>query len=232
MFAILTDRENIAQVFEKYSVPQALQVKQNFDAVFTQLKIPSAELIAQMEAEGLSLSDLDTQVSKNSRAAVDIPASVIRSNLYRMFLNHQELLVAMEGLAYSERIEVREMLDTLEHYLKLPSPALMERMAAEGIAMPNAAKKATSACSDSQASEKVLAVKDKLSKALGGQENAPVNNIKEFPKVQTENDRILAVKNRLNAIAVEQQLREDAIEPELEIEGSAAKKFLLNMIKT
>ncbi|REL30954.1 hypothetical protein [Thalassotalea euphylliae] len=285
MFAILMDDQNIVQVFEKYSVPQALEVKHHFTSIFQELKLPSAELVAQMEAEGLSVNDLDSEPVRRTTASNDLPGSVIRSNLYRMFLSRQELLVAIEGLSFSQRLAVRDNIEQLASHLKLPSPELMKRMAAEGIDLPGILPAAEAkpgplellkrkgdillqpqASSDDHRSspqskksledkkqgvsqhepeDKAQIIRNKLSTVLSMQIEEVSNetsevvgslpkNVAEFSAGDNKKDKVLAIKNRLNALSLEQtsEKKQIVMEHELEIEGSAAKKFLLSMMKT
>ena len=285
MFAILMDDQNIAQVFEKYTVPQALEVKHHFTSIFQELKLPSAELVAQMEAEGLSVSDLDSEPVRRSTTSSDLPGSVIRSNLYRMFLSRQELLVAIEGLSFSQRLAVRDNIEHVASHLKLPSPYLMKRMAAEGIDLPGIlpaeeakpehvelVKGQDDSLLQQQSSsddyrvlpesdksledkkqgmvqhnpeDKAQAIRTKLSAALSMQidevsdntsevASSLPRNVAEFSAGDSKKDKVLAIKNRLNAISAQPntEKKQMAMDHELEIEGSAAKKFLLNMIKT
>ena len=236
MFEILTDKSNIQQVFEKYSLPDALKVKQNLSAVFLSLKIPSQALIDKMAQEGIALADLDASQQHRKRQSFDIPGSVVRSNLFRMFLNKQELLVAMEGLTTAEKIEVRDVLHAMESYLKLPSADLMSQMAQEGLiaaeynTVDSQAEKQTK---DVTVNDNLANVKSNLSMALGNEGN----NVTEFPHLGFESDKLLSVKNKLNALVNDapEANRNTSVysyDAELEIEGSAAKKFILNLIKT
>lgn len=235
MFDILTDKNNISAVFKKYAVPQALQVKSNLDSVFKSLTIPSPELILQMEQEGIFLNDLEpTGERRKNNLGADFPGSVVRSNLFRMFLNDKELLVAMEGLTTSEKIDVRALLTSLESDLKLPSKALMEKMAKEGIDLPNTVKpaKKVPVKTPNVNLPKLTEIKTRLNSALAGDEqNGYVNNVTEFQHSTSQDNRLLAVKNKLNSLTMSFENREEKAKEKIEFEGSLVNNYLLKVNK-
>lgn len=119
MFEILIDGENIKAVFSKYTPAQANEVKHNIDAVFIQCKIPSQVLLKQMAAEGISIDGYEIGTHVESRKAIDLPSSVIRTNLFRMFLSLKELLRTAETLRTGELVELRELWLSLACYLNV-----------------------------------------------------------------------------------------------------------------
>lgn len=134
MYRILTDLNNLQQVFSAFSTNEALIVKHNMQHVFQQLKIPSAALLEQMSREGLSLSAFETSKTADNELQYSSD-SVLRAHMTTMFLVEKQLFAAMSMLTLSQQVEVRDLLEMVSKYLRLPSETLLQRMAEEGLTL-------------------------------------------------------------------------------------------------
>ncbi|MDP2715812.1 hypothetical protein [Rheinheimera sp.] len=134
MYRILSDTDNLKQVFSAFSTTEALLVKHNIQWVFQQLNVPSPALLAQMRAEGLSLSAFEP--AHNSDTELQYSSdTVLRAHLTTMFLAEKQLHAAMSMLTLSQQVEVRDLLNLLSEHLRLPSDTLLQRMADEGLTL-------------------------------------------------------------------------------------------------
>lgn len=134
MYRILSDSNNLKQVFSAFSPGEALLVKHNIQRVFQQLNVPSSALLAQMRAEGLSLSAFEP-VHSNEAELQYSSDTVLRAHLTTMFLAEKQLYAAMAMLTLSQQVEVRDLLNALSEHLRLPSDTLLQRMADEGLTL-------------------------------------------------------------------------------------------------
>ena len=135
MFNIMTDYANVSFVFSEYKMKDSIQVKRNIEYVFSQLQLPSEDLLKEMAAEGISLSELAP--TSNNLDTRDLNTSVIRSHLHTLFLNHTSLYQAISAMSIQQKLLVRDFLLNLVPMLKLPSPALLEKMEQQGVIAAN-----------------------------------------------------------------------------------------------
>ncbi|ATC96498.1 hypothetical protein [Pseudoalteromonas tunicata] len=133
MFTVISDKNNLIAVFQKYSVSEALQVKYNLQNAISSLNIPSPTLLASMAAEGLSLDDFDGS-SKNQHQVASAD-SVLRSHLKPLFLDLAQLKSALASLSMRQAIEIRDVFSAVMPYLKLPSESLLAQMEQEGLSL-------------------------------------------------------------------------------------------------
>lgn len=190
MFEILIDGENIKAVFAKYTAAQANEVKHNIDAVFSQCKIPSQTLLKQMAAEGIAIDGYEIDTHLKSRKSIDLPGSVIRTNLFRMFLSLEELLRTTETLRKGQLIELRELWLSLVCYLNVKEAKELSEPKENVIADIG---------TSIQANASMDLVKERLKKALQGdnqhKDNNPLNN-----RVDKNSSKVISVKDTLNKL--------------------------------
>ncbi|MEO2279856.1 hypothetical protein [Pseudoalteromonas pernae] len=131
MFAILTDHHNLSRAFARLSMLEAIRVKRNLDQVFTDLKMPSIELIRKMREEGL-LTDAYAPLQKPNH---DTSESVLQNHLAQLFLDYPKLKQALETFSLAEKVTFKETIDIVVNALNLPSESLTEMMANEGVSV-------------------------------------------------------------------------------------------------
>ncbi|WP_462160046.1 hypothetical protein [Pseudoalteromonas sp. GB56] len=129
MFAILTDHHNLSRAFARLSMLEAIRVKRNLDQVFTDLKMPSDELIRKMREEGL-LTDAYAPLQKPNHGTSE---SVLQNHLSQLFLDYHKLKQALETLSLAQKVAFKETVDIVVNALNLPSESLTEMMANEGV---------------------------------------------------------------------------------------------------
>lgn len=200
MYRILTDVNNLQHVFSAFSTTEALIVKHNIQHVCQQLKIPSAALLEQMTAEGLSLSAFETTKTSDTQLQHSSDG-VLRAHLTTMFLIEKQLLAAMSMLTLSQQVEVRDLLDVLSQHLHLPSETLLKRMAEEGLTLEKLGVTSKPADKLAQIREKLQAaaagnktpaksvaeIKDRLA-TLHGNNSKPVHHDKIDKLIDSKND--------------------------------------------
>lgn len=162
MFNVISDKNNIMAVFQSYSVTQALEVKYNVQTVIANLNIPSAELLAKMQAEGLSLEDFDLQSKRSDQHSAD---SVLRSHLKPLFLDFAHLNEVISSLSIKQAMAVRDILTAMLPHLKLPSESLLAEMEKEGLSLHKLGVK-NSAPQTTVSNSKLAQTKSLLGQAL------------------------------------------------------------------
>ena len=162
MFNVISDKNNIMAVFQSYSITQALEVKYNVQTVLANLNIPSAELLAKMQAEGLSLDDFDSQPKRADQQNAD---SVLRSHLKPLFLDFAHLNEVISSLSIKQAIAVRDILSAMLPHLKLPSESLLAEMEKEGLSLHKLGVK-NSAPQATVSNSKIAQTKSLLGQAL------------------------------------------------------------------
>lgn len=172
MYRILSDTDNLKQVFSAFSTSEALLVKHNIQRVFQQLNVPSPALLAQMRAEGLSLNAFEPANSADTELQYSSD-TVLRAHLTTMFLAEKQLYAAMSMLTLSQQVEVRDLLNILSEHLRLPSDTLLQRMADEGLTLEKlgVAGKPT---------DKLAQVREKLQAA--GDNNNPAKSVEDVKR--------------------------------------------------
>jgi len=179
MFRILNDVTNLQLVFANYSAAEALKVQHNIRAVTATLRIPGAELLRQMRAEGLDITEFDTVPATIGSAPLDCSETVLRSHLRTLFLSQQKLETALQGLSLTQRVTVRDQLEFASSSLRLPSEQLLQRMAEQGLTLDKLG------LGQSAGQDKISAIRQRLAGAL-----APA----------AEADKVAQVKQRLTAL--------------------------------
>lgn len=170
MYRILSDSNNLKQVFSAFSTSEALLVKHNIQRVFQQLNVPSPALLAQMRAEGLSLSTFEP--ADNADAELQYSSdTVLRAHLTTMFLAEKQLHAALSMLTLSQLVEVRDLLDVLSEHLRLPSDTLLQRMADEGLTLEKLGVA-------SKPADKLAQVRQKLQAATDNSQAKSVEDVK------------------------------------------------------
>lgn len=164
MYRILSDSNNLKQVFSAFSTTEALLVKHNIQRVLQQLNVPSPALLAQMRAEGLSLSAFEPANSADAELQYSSD-TVLRAHLTTMFLTEKQLHAAMSMLSLSQQVEVRDLLNVLSEHLRLPSDTLLQRMADEGLTLEKLGVAGKPVDKLAQIREKLQAAGDNNSKA-------------------------------------------------------------------
>jgi len=218
MYDILIDGENTKAVFAKYSPLEAAKVKHNIDAVLAQCKIPSQALLEQMIAEGIPIDGYELETTGQNRKSIDLPGSVIRTNLFRMFLNIKELMRTVEPLSTGQLITVRELWLSLVCHLALDEGAdelLLEDTASSAQALEQTAI-------DNQLAD----VKSRLAKALHAQSKKK-SDVEPNTSIEKNNSKVLSVKNKLNGLATVVQLPTESATNTQEINERPRKKVRL-----
>jgi len=226
MFSIFTQQQNIVAVFEQYSVTEALKVKFNIQSAIKSLNIPSTELLTKMKLEGLSITDFDSPKS-TSNHRIESSASIIRTHLYKMFLDKYKLTQALSDFSMSESIEIRQVLTDAMFALKLPSDELIEQMESEGLSLQ---KMGINACEHSRVSSlKVAKTKKRLATAIQNNQcvasekqqqiKAKLNGLLKKEKPQTtelKKDNI-AISDATNKVmAIDKQVKKISLQEALE----------------
>jgi hypothetical protein len=134
MYRYLSDATNLKAVFGSYTTLEALQVKHHIERVVKQLKIPSRALLEHMQQEGICLSELETERKSEAEPGM-MSEAVLRRHLRDMFLDQAKLLAALSALSLSQQVEVRDLLQVIVSYLRLPSDTLLRRMQDEGLTL-------------------------------------------------------------------------------------------------
>lgn len=127
----LSDDIILTAVFGSYTVAEALQVQQNITHALPKLPLPSADLLAHIEAEGLSLTDFDMPKPRSGLMLAD--PSVVKRHLKQLFLQPDRLQASLADVAVSEAQAVASAIGKAQTALRLPSAALLAKMAAEGL---------------------------------------------------------------------------------------------------
>ncbi len=171
-------------VFPTYSAVEAIQVKKNINYVLNNIGIPSADLLAQMQQEGFSIDEFDTKQSADS--TIMATQSVLLANIKAVFLSPEKLLGMLKSFSLAEKISIKTILTDSIAHLRLPSEALLNQMAQEGLTLnaddPEPATKTA-------ASKKVLAAKNKLNQAL--------SSTIEHPPVDEQKLKVTQARNKL-----------------------------------
>ena len=142
MYRFLSDAINLKTVFSSYSTLEALQVKSNIEQVVKQLTIPSRALLEHMQQEGISLRDLKQPPQRDTEWAA-LSEAVIRSHLRATFLDDKKLYAALTALNVPQQVEIRDLLQVVGSYLRLPSDTLLRRMKEEGLTLDKLGVKTT-----------------------------------------------------------------------------------------
>jgi hypothetical protein len=127
----LSDDIILTAVFGSYTVAEALQVQHNITQALPKLPLPSADLLAHIEAEGLSLTDFDMPKPRSGLMLAD--PSVVKRHLKQLFLQPDRLQASLADVAVSEAQAVASAIGKAQTALRLPSAALLAKMAAEGL---------------------------------------------------------------------------------------------------
>ncbi|NTS77619.1 hypothetical protein HR060_12185 [Catenovulum sp. SM1970] len=162
MYRIFSDVASILPVFENYSVKEALQVKINIEHTLTKLDIPSPELLAQMEAEGIDLAEFAND-RYDPMSPQHMASGVIKNHLKATFLDSEKLFAALSPMTLVEKVEVQKILLDAMSSLRLPSQKLMEMMENEGL---NANKLGLETPNATAEQDKLNEVKQRLGGAL------------------------------------------------------------------
>lgn len=131
MHTILMDQSRLSQVFLGFEPLEALKVKRNIDAVFTELSLPSESLLAEMARQGIQLPDQNQDSNKLDITTIN--ETVLNNHLTALFLDKSKLLGAVTSLSLKEKIELRAFFKTLMPLLHLPSNDLVAQMQSEGL---------------------------------------------------------------------------------------------------
>lgn len=142
MYRYLSDATNLKAVFGSYTTLEALQVKHHIELVVKQLKIPSRALLEHMQQEGISLSDLQQSPEREAEWAT-MSEAVIRSHLRATFIDDKKLHAALSALNLPQQVEVRDLLQVVTSYLRVPSDTLLRRMKEEGLTLDKLGVKTT-----------------------------------------------------------------------------------------
>jgi len=134
MYRFLSDATNLKAVFSSYTTLEALNVKGVIEQVVQQLKIPSKALLEHMEQEGIVLSDV-APTAPGDENWTALSETVIRSHLRATFVSHNKLYAALSALSLAQQVEIRDLLDVVSSYLRLPSDTLLRRMQDEGLTL-------------------------------------------------------------------------------------------------
>lgn len=134
MYRFLSDASNLKAVFGSYSTLDALKVKNHIELTVRQLNIPSKALLEHMEQEGIVLSELSAQNTVLEPGA-ELSETVIRSHLRATFLQQEKLYAALSALNLAQQVEIRDLLNVVSSYLRLPSETLLRRMQDEGLTL-------------------------------------------------------------------------------------------------
>ena len=134
MYRFLSDASNLKAVFGSYSTLDALKVKNHIELTVRQLNIPSKALLEHMEQEGIVLSELSAQNTVLEPGS-ELSETVIRSHLRATFLQQEKLYAALSALNLAQQVEIRDLLNVVSSYLRLPSETLLRRMQDEGLTL-------------------------------------------------------------------------------------------------
>lgn len=134
MYRFLSDATNLKAVFSSYTTLEALNVKAVIEQVVQQLKIPSKALLEHMEQEGIVLSDVAPTAPGDDNWTA-LSETVVRSHLRATFASHNKLYAALAALSLAQQVEIRDLLDVVSSYLRLPSDTLLRRMQEEGLTL-------------------------------------------------------------------------------------------------
>ena len=203
MFDVFTHDHYLTQVFKKFSLNQAIVVKQHIHKCFEQLNLPSEDLLMQMLAEGLDFPTTKPLSNPN------ISDSVIKVLLTNIFLDEKQLYDTIATFSIPEQIQCQRAITRAMQHLKQPSATLLAQLAHEGITIDQLINNKPSQI------EKTLEIKRKL---------AEYNN--------TNSADINAVKNKLNSLAKLNQAQVTTQQETKKTAGAADnKEKLADMVK-
>lgn len=134
MYRYLSDATNLKAVFGSYTTLEALQVKHHIERVLKQLQIPSRTLLEHMQQEGITLSELETEPRGEAEHGM-MSEALLRRHLRSTFLDQTKLHAALSALSLSQQVAVRDLLQVIMSYLRLPSDTLLRRMQDEGLTL-------------------------------------------------------------------------------------------------
>ena len=203
MIDIFTQDHYLVEVFKKFTLNQAITVKQHILHCFEKLNLPSEDLLQQMLAEGLDFPATKPLSNPN------ISDSVIRVLLTNIFLDEKQLCDTIASFSVPEQIQCQQTISRAMQHLKQPSATLLAQLAHEGISIDQLINNKPSQV------EKTLDIKRKLA---------------EYNK--TNSADIDAVKNKLNSLTKLNQAQV-AAQPTAQSTKQPAenKEKLTNMVK-